>query len=164
MLQQRDRTLIGSAGLILCAFAGIVTPRSAAAVAFTSSVASGAYATRTSAPTGRQVAIVRDPFVADVSSADSAGRKRNFGEPIAAIPGLPVLPPNRAVAGVAPGPDGTRVVVRAVIVGAHPAALVDVAGQSMLIKPGDQLAGRRVDAIDLGGVTLSGKMHLDLAQ
>lgn len=159
-IRQRERALICASGSILCAFACATVPRNAVAVAFPDQTPrAGLVASLAEPPPGR-IAIVRDPFVADAR----AERRTEPNDPpsFAPIPGIPVLPPNRAALGAVPGAPDAPVTVRAIVTGTHPCALVDLAGAMILVRPGDRLLGRRVESIDLAGIVVTGGLRLAL--
>ena len=102
-----------------------------------------------------------DPFVARADDDDdhTAPAVREPALP-AALARIGPLPPN---AGAFPfvwngRPD--EVVVRAVVVGPHPSALVDDGGTTHLLTVGDPVAGSSVVAIDAGGVVLGDRRRL----
>jgi hypothetical protein len=92
--------------------------------------------------------LARDPFVADA-------------QPVVTdlIAGLPVLPANRGIgAGVAEAEPAVR--VEAIVTGRHAFGLVVYGQQTLVVKPGDVLLGKRVVAIEIGGILLSGGRRL----
>jgi len=164
-LRRRERALIVATGCVLCVFGGTVAPRNAAAVAFTGHLESTLRSARSPVPVRpAAVAIIRNPFVADTGAERTIAQPRAGGGPFAPISGVPVLPPNRAADVVPSRRDAPQIVVRAVVVGNRPFAIVDLGGQSVLVRPGDELDGKRVEAIDMAGILLAGNIRLALGQ
>ena len=154
-LRRRDRALVALGGWILCLLSVASAPKDAAATAETDrnfGMAAPSLAEGTPSP----ILIVRDPFVSETPSASEAPARDAF----APIPGIPVLPPNRAVSASAVAAGGKGPVLRAVLTGMHPCALIEADGATIVVRIGDSLAGRRVEAIDESGVLLSGNMRL----
>ena len=159
-LGRRERAAVCAGGCALCALACAIAPRDAAAVAFpgrfSGAVPSAAGASRLASGA---VAIVRDPFVAELR-ATNAPLHANAAQ-FAPIPGVPVLPPNDGID--APLPKGAAVDVRAIVTGARPAAIVAIGAQTLLVRPGDVLDGKRIERIDAAGIALAGNVRLTLA-
>jgi hypothetical protein len=74
------------------------------------------------------------------------------------------LPPNAGALAMPPGWIGAGVpVVRAIVTGRHPCALVDDGSITRLVRAGDRLGATSVIAIDARGVTLGDGRRLALA-
>jgi hypothetical protein len=154
-LSRPERALASVPGCALCVSAVLVLSRGTGAAAIPPSVpaallrAEGGRAA-TSAIEVPALRLSRDPFVADAGPMPDG--------PLAT---LPVLPPNRGIVG-APPSAGPAVVVRAVVLGARPMALVEFGQQTIVVKPGDALAASRVAAIDVAGIVLSDGRRMTL--
>ena len=89
------------------------------------------------------VRIQRDPFVSSNDAPVDGGLER-------AVAGI-VLPPN---AGASQMGSVAGIVVRGVLLGAHPAALIEVGGRIESVRLGSALLGSSVSSIGAGGVAL----------
>lgn len=159
-LGPRERAAVCAGGCALCALACAVAPRDAVAVDFPGRVAgSGPSVAGTVRHDSGPVAIVRDPFVAELRAANAPIRAD--AAQLSPVPGVPVLPPNNGIG--EPLSKGGGVDVRAIVTGARPAAIVGIGDQTLLVRPGDMLDGKRVERIDAAGITLTGNVRLTLA-
>jgi hypothetical protein len=100
----------------------------------------------------------RDPFSG--SPATSPVREASESVPDSG-PDVPDIDP-AAVDAAASADPPSPFVVRATIAGNHPVAYVAHGDDLQIVRAGDVLAGRRVAAIDLRGVTLSDGTRLEL--
>ncbi len=166
VLADRTRTALALAafGAFGCAFSAPPddVARAAAATAPASTVSRAATQRRLAAAL---VLPRRDPFSAAVARPAQPDRRAAFAP---APAGLPVLPPNagappypfaaplHALAASPPTASAPRsVVVKAVVTGPRPVALVVDSGTTRLITVGDRIAGAAIAAIDAGGVRLA---------
>ena len=106
--------------------------------------------------------ISRDPFVPSQGvreRLEGAAMRLGQGEDIGAV-----LPPNAGAAGAAPSLPHTvpvaAPILRAVILGSPPRALVEEDGTVRVLAAGDRIGDLRVTAIGAQGVTLSDGTHL----
>jgi len=121
----------------------LTTPASPGAEAF----ALGAFRSKSPAPPLARlifpaIAIRHNPFVQQVLPADGEADPANV-----------VLPPNAALA---------QPVVRAVVVGSSPHALVEIGGQNAVVGVGSTLEGSVVTEIDSSGLLLDNGQRLPL--
>lgn len=159
-LTRRERLLAGATGCLLCVLACAIAPRNAAALMFPRGAApEPPVAIDPHEDERHPVTIVRDPFVADGSAVRSVTVPADGGS-FAPIAGVPVLPPNGAIAGQAVPRKETESVIRAIVTGERPSAIVILAGETLLVRPGDRLLGKRIQAIDIDGILLDGNVRL----
>ena len=103
-----------------------------------------------------------DPFVARAADDDDRAAAATTREPAlpTALARIGPLPPNAGAFPFAWNGRSDEIVVRAVVVGSHPSALVDDGGATHLLTVGDPIAGSSVVAIDAGGVVLGDRRRL----
>jgi|GEM_PF-2196109 hypothetical protein len=159
---RRERALLCGLGCLLAAPACAIVPRNAIAVGVSVPVRSVPKPRPHSDEADRALPIVRDPFVAEETRAQDPSPSAPAGRRYDPIPGIPVLPPNRAVAAGNPKTRAATLSVRAILSGTGAAALVSVGQTLRLIKPGDELAGKRVESIEADAVVLAGNLRLPL--
>lgn len=97
---------------------------------------------------------IRDPFARLISDAAT----RAAAEPAA----LPVLPPNRGAFAGFPGPGAAAPIVRGIVSGEPPFALVDDGLSIRIVGRGDRLSASRVRAITDGAVILEDGRNITL--
>ncbi len=109
------------------------------------------------------IEIERDPFVADKTALPPdvhAGPGVSHGTDEIGI----VLPPNAGAAGVtSPATAGSVPIVRGIVLGDVPQALVEFGESIKVVSVGDHIGTDTVRSIDAGGITLSGGLRLPIA-
>ncbi|MBV8639370.1 MAG: hypothetical protein JO322_14920 [Candidatus Eremiobacteraeota bacterium] len=109
------------------------------------------------------ILVERDPFVADVDSVTSVHSKNGPSSGFATEDQIGiVLPPNAgaqgipATASVAPGLP----IVRGIVLGDAPQALIDLGSGVKVFSIGDQLGNDKITSIDTAGIMLSSGIRL----
>lgn len=161
-LARRERALAGAAGALLCLLAWAIGSPNAVAVNFPSTAAPDRIGEAPHKDERRAVTIVRDPFVSDAGAGRRGMRAPADDEQFARIPGLPVLPPNGAIAGPSAKSSG-GFVIHAVVTGERPLAIVTVGQETLFVRPGDTLLGKHIAVIDGAGILLEGNVRLPFA-
>jgi hypothetical protein len=103
------------------------------------------------------ISVKRDPFA---TTAPLLAMPPHESQDVAIV-----LPPNPGASEMPPfGASSIVPVVRAVIVGEHPSALVETGGTVRVFSVGDTLGDAAITSIDRSGIALSNGMHLSLTQ
>ena len=110
----------------------------------------------------RSVALRRDPFMPVGTAA--VGTLQASGDD--GTPADIVLPPNAGANGIPSDARGGVAVplVRAVVLGPHPRALIDLAGSVSVYGVGDRLGSSAISRIDAAGVELASGVRLPVVQ
>lgn len=105
--------------------------------------------------------VERDPFVADEDGMP-VDLSRNIAEADDERSGAIgiVLPPNAGAQGQSPDASGGAPIVRGIVLGDAPQALVDVGNGVNVYTVGDQIGNDRIRSIDAGGIVLSSGVRL----
>jgi hypothetical protein len=158
-MRRSERLALAAFGYVLVLAATFIAPRTARATAFP--VETPRNDTLPSAPATRRfedappLDIARDPFVSEGGNESVA---------TAAPSTAPLFPQAAALRGGSPAIRTVprRPMVRALVAGPHPYALVEIDGAVQIVAPGDALLGKRVAQIDLDGILFEGGARMTL--